>query len=292
VIDLLNTYFVPVYVSNEDLRDGGSAPATEKKEHMRIYLEAHKAKLSTGTVHVYIVGPDGHPIDSQHVATATKVEQLTAMLQRTVDRLKTPAGKALVAPCNQMRRPKTAAGDLLFHLIARNVQRQGKEDVPTRAKLGESRSGNWGAYPGENWIVLQHKECSKFLPAKEAAVGNTWELDPDTAARFLTYFYPSTENNDIKTHRIDKQSLRATVLSIDKGVVRARLDGFLRMKSPFYHKDDGNFVEAKLVGFMEYALKDRRIRTVNLVTDGATYGRLRFGVTMQTVTRGTGRQPD
>jgi len=292
VIDLLNTYFVPVYVSNEDLRDGGSAPATEKKEHMRIYLEAHKAKLSTGTVHVYIVAPDGHPIDSQHVATATKVEQLTAMLQRTVDRLKTPAGKALVAPCNQMRRPKTAAGDLLFHLIARNVQRQGKEDVPTRAKLGESRSGNWGAYPGENWIVLQHKECSKFLPAKEAAVGSTWELDPETAAIFFFNVTASTENNDIKTHRIDKQSLRATVLSIEKGVVRARLDGSLKMKHPFYHKDDGNFVEAKLVGFMEYETKDQRIRILNLVTDGATYGRMRFGVVMQTVAYRVDRQPN
>jgi hypothetical protein len=292
VIDLLNTYFVPVYVSNEDFREGGSAPAEEKKERMRIYLEAHKAKLSTGTVHVFIVAPDGHAIDSQHVAAATQVDKLTAMLERTVDRLKTPAGKALVTPCNQMRRPKTAAGDMLFHLIARNVQRQGKEDVPTRAKLGETRSGNWGAYPGENWIVLQGNEWSKFLPAKEATVGSSWELDPETAARFLTYFYPSTENNDVKTHRIDKQSLRATVLSIDQGVVRARLDGSLKMKHPFYHKDDGNFVEAKLVGFMEYALKDRRIRTLNLVTDGATYGRMRFGVTMQTVTGGTGRQPD
>ncbi|HMF17229.1 MAG TPA: hypothetical protein VKE98_08485 [Gemmataceae bacterium] len=292
MIDLLNTYFVPVYVSNEDFEKGGSASADEKKERMRIYLEAGKAKLSTGTVHVCIVAPDGHPIDSQHVATATQVDKLTAMLERTVDRLKTPAGKALVAPCNQMRRPKTAAGDLLFHLIARNVQRQGKEDVPTRAKLGETRSGNWGAYPGENWIVLQRKEWSKFLPAKEAAVGGTWELDPETAARFLTYFYPSTENNDIKTHRIDKQSLRATVLSIEKGVVRVRLDGSLKMKHPFYHKDDGNFVEANLVGILEYETKDRRIRLLNLVTDGATYGRMRFGVTMQTVTGGTGRQPD
>ena len=44
----------------------------------------------------------------------TQVDKLTAMLERTVDRLKTTAGKALVAPCNQMRRPETAVGDLLF----------------------------------------------------------------------------------------------------------------------------------------------------------------------------------
>jgi hypothetical protein len=84
----------------------------EEKEHMRIYLEAAKAKLSTGTVHVYVVAPDGQPLDSQHVATATKVDQLIAMLERTVDRLKTPPGKALVPVSNQARKPKTT--DAIF----------------------------------------------------------------------------------------------------------------------------------------------------------------------------------
>ena len=90
VISLVNSYFVPVYTSNEDFRGNGPAPAEERKELQRIVGEALKAKLSAGTVHVYLLGPDGHPIDSQHVATATKIDKLTEMLERTVSRLKLP----------------------------------------------------------------------------------------------------------------------------------------------------------------------------------------------------------
>ena len=62
MINLINRYFVPVYVSNEDFRAGGHASAEERAEKDRIYREALAAKLSTGTVHVYIVAPDGHQI--------------------------------------------------------------------------------------------------------------------------------------------------------------------------------------------------------------------------------------
>ena len=36
VIDLLNHFFVPVYLSNEDFAKGGCAPIEERKELQRI----------------------------------------------------------------------------------------------------------------------------------------------------------------------------------------------------------------------------------------------------------------
>ncbi|HEV3021394.1 MAG TPA: hypothetical protein VGX76_02965, partial [Pirellulales bacterium] len=101
MISLLNRYFVPVYLSNEDYAKDGPAPAEDKAERDRIYREALKAELSTGTVHVYILDPDGRPIDSQHVAVASKVEKLTEMLERTVEKLKLPEGQPLVKPATQ-----------------------------------------------------------------------------------------------------------------------------------------------------------------------------------------------
>jgi hypothetical protein len=234
--------------------------------------------MSAGTVHVYIVSSDGHPIDSQHVATATHVDKLIGMLERTVDRLKLKPGKPLVTPAKQAPAPEAGADDLVLHLIARNVRREKDEDVPHRPKLGETRSGNWGAYPAEDWIILNKEAWSKLLPAAAVKLGSTWEPDREVAARLLKYFYPSTENNDLSTNRINRQVLRGTVLSVKDGVVRARLDGFLKMKHPFYHKDDGNFVEAPLVGLIEFDAKQSRIRTFQLATNGATYGRLNFGV--------------
>jgi hypothetical protein len=188
---------VPVYSSNEEFRGQGSAPAEERKELQRIRQETLKAKMSSGTVHVYLLGPDGHPIGSQHVATASKVENLTSLLEKTIADLKVPAGKPLVAVSPQSKAPKCDVDGLVLHLVARYVNHKGKDEVPTRTKLGETRSAGWGAFPAENWIVLTKDQWSKLLPAEKVKVGSTWELDKEVAARFLTHIYPTTENNDV-----------------------------------------------------------------------------------------------
>jgi hypothetical protein len=72
VIELLNGYFVPVYAVNEDYATKGSAPLEEKAERDRIFQEGHALKLSVGSVHVYVLRPDGRLLDSMHVATATR----------------------------------------------------------------------------------------------------------------------------------------------------------------------------------------------------------------------------
>jgi hypothetical protein len=284
IVSLLNRYFVSVYVSNEDYAEKGPAPAEEKAERNRIYQEALKARLSTGTVHAYLLDPDGHPIDSLHVATAARVEPLTAMLERNIEKSKWVAGKPLVEPRPQSVAPAAAEDQLVLHLIARNMQRQGQEIVPVQAKLGETRSAGWGSYPVENWIVLAKEDWRKLLPAGERRVGETWELDADAAARFLVHFYPSSENNDVRTNRIDRQTLRATVVSVRDGVARARLEGSLRMKHPFYPKrEDGRFVDASLVGFLEFETSGARIRSLQLATEQATYGQTLFGVVVRSV---------
>ncbi len=272
-----------MYVSNEDYAKNGTAPAEEKAECQRIYREALQAKLSAGTVHVYILDPAGHCIDSQHVAVAAKVDNLLALLERTISRLKTPEGRPLVQPRPQSAARKTQADALLLHLTARNLVRRGDDDVIPAVKLGENRSGSWGAYPGENWIELPRAEWSRLLPAGAVKPGTTWNVHPDTAAKILNYFYPATENNDIKTNRILQQTLTATVLSNRDGVIRARLDGHLKMKHPFYHKDDDQVVETAIVGIMDFEPSGKTIRSLKLVTDKATYGKRPFGVAVRSV---------
>ena len=274
MVALLNRHFVPVYVSNEDYAKDGPAPAEEKAEKQRIYREALQAKLSTGTVHVYVLTPDGHPVDSLHVATASKVEELTALLERAVVKLKAPSGGPLVKPAPQSRPAGAAADALVLHVTARYLRRKGNELVPlgAEARRGESRNAGWHASPAQDWVVLPRAEWAKLLPAGKAEPGTSWAPDAQVVAKLLTHFYPPTENNDVAKNRIEGQSLRATVLSVHGGVARARLDGRLRMKHPFYHRDDDNRVEAALVGFLEYEPRTGAIRAFQLVTDGATYG--------------------
>jgi hypothetical protein len=274
---------VPVYVSNEDYRNDGSAPAAEKTERNRIYREAAQAKLSSGTVHVYILAPDGHCIDSQHVATASKVEELTDMLERTIAKLKTAEGQPLVKPCPQSVPAKRDVDALVLHVTARYLQRQGDDYVVPKVTLGERRSYSWAGYPGEDWVAFSRAEAAKFLPTGAVAAGAGWDVDKETVARVLNHFYPPTENNDIRKNVIEEQSLRATILSQKDDVIQARLDGKLKMKHPFYHKPDDRVVDATVVGFLEFESTTKQIRILQMVTKQAAYGSQAFGVAVRSM---------
>src|SRR5213592_719561 len=228
VISLLNRFFVPVYAANEDYRDGGVHPAEEKAEYNRIFKEAHAAKLSVGTVHVYILSPVGHPIDSLHVATAAKTDRLIDLLEPTVEKLHVREGRAVVAPVAQSAPPKCPSDSRVLHLTSRSLDGRGA----------------WSDFPVEDWIVLSREEWDKLLPRSQVQAGEFWELDKDISARLLTRFYPPTENNDVSKNRFERQSLKATVVSVHDGVAHARIEGELKMQHSFYHKEDGKMVEA------------------------------------------------
>ena len=116
--------------------------------------------------------------------------------------------------------------------------------------------------------------------------GDSWDIDKGLASQLLTRFYPTTENNDLSTNRIDQQSLRATVVSIRDGLVHARIDGSLKMKHNSYpHRDDDNVVEAAIVGYLDFEQDKPRIQTLRLVTEKASYGgpTRRFGVAVRSL---------
>jgi hypothetical protein len=278
VIDLLNHFFIPVYLSNEDFAKGGGAPLAERTERQRIYKETLDAQRSAGSVHVYLVGPDGKAYDSMHVANAYKVEKLVPMLEAAADHYMLEAGRTLFPPGPQSRGPKSAPDALVLHLVARNLVKKGDELVPTKAKLGETRSAGWGSYPSEDWIVFTKEESAKLLPRGSVETGTTWQVSPDLATRFLAHFYPTTENNNVQKDKIHKQELTGKVVSVQNGVARAKLTGHLIMDHWFYHKADGNQVDTSLTGYLDFDPANSRIQRLRLVTEGATYNRRPFGV--------------
>jgi hypothetical protein len=253
VVELLNAHFVPVYTSNEDYRGTGSAPPAERRELQRIQAEGHQAGLSVGTVHAYVLSPDGHTVDSRHVAQAARPKELAAMLEAAVQRYHVPAGQPLVKPQPQSCSPKYDEGGLVVHVVARSV-----------------RGAGWGGPPGEDWVTFTPEDAAKWLPA--TPVGTAYTVDRSVAEAVLTHFYPETENNDVHKNRIDELTLRGTVESVRDGVARARLDGRLRMKHPFYHRDDDRFVDATVVGYVDFRPAGRRVVTLKLATEKATYG--------------------
>src|SRR5262249_39672719 len=186
---------------------------------------------------------------------------------------KVQKGKPLVKP-RPPSAPSADADALVVHIVARYLERRGDEYVPydVRKVLGTRKGGNWGNLPSEDWVVLGKAQWAKLLRPGSVRAGASGALDRGVMAKVLTRCSPPTENTDLAKNRIDKQSLQARVESIKKGVVRARLEGQLRMKHPFYHKDDNNFVKASLVGYLEFDVGGKRIRSLQLVTDAARYG--------------------
>ena len=262
VIELLNRSFVPVYIVNDEYFGNGSAPAAERSELQRIHHEGHEKKLSVGTVHAYVLTPDGHPHDSLHVAHPWRT---LAMLQRSVAHFKPSPGKPIVPAAPQSTPPSAPADAVTLHLISR----------------GDDR-GSWGDFPAENWIVLKREDWAKLLPAGDVQVGQTWDLDRNVSARILTYFYPQTENNDAKIDRIEAQWLTAKALAITGGVVTARIDGFVRMQHVFYPgRKDAQPLAADVVGVLTFA--PGTPPSLQLATTRAQHGQRPFKVAVRTV---------
>jgi hypothetical protein len=260
VIRLLNAYFVPVYTSMEDYGPQSTAVSDlEKQAYQRIYRGALSKGLSTGTVHLYFVSPDGEAIDTIHVAQA-KTEKVIATARAVIEKLGTPEGKPLVEPRPQAAWPKAEEGALPLHLIARGV--------PGKV------AGFWQELPGEDFITYSRQEQARFLPSGDA---REWDVDREVALKLLHHFFPSTENNDIGKNEVEQMSLKATRVAPG----RVRLDATLRMKHPFYHKKDGATVEAVAVGVVDF--EGTRITRFRMATEKATYNGGTFGVAVRSV---------
>ncbi len=266
---MLNRSFISAYTVNEEYYSkSGGAPAEERAELQRIQKEGFAKKLAVGMVRAYVLTPDGHPYDTVPTKTAGAT---LAMLRRVVEQFKPTPGEPIVPPRAQSAPPAAPADALTLHLVSR----------------GDDR-GSWGEFPAENWIVLDRKDWSRLLPSGAINPGQAWELDRDVSARILTYFYPQTENNDARIDRIEEQRLTAKALTVEDGVVTARVDGFVRMHHVFYPgRKDAQPLEAEVVGVLIFAPDEPPL--LQLTTTKAVHGRRPFKVAVRTVPQATTR---
>lgn len=266
VIALLNRAFVCVYTVNEDyFGKSATAPADDRKELQRVHREGYDKKLSVGTVHAYVLTPDGHTHSSLHVAEAAKTDRTLEMLRRAVAQFKPKEGGPVVRPRPQSVPPGAPRDALVLHLVSRADER-----------------GSWGEFPGENWVVLPRAEWEKLLPRDEVKAAQSWELDRDAAARVLTYFYPQTENNRATTDRIERLGLKAKVLSVEGGRVTARVDGFVRMQHVFYPgRKDAQPVDATVAGVLTFDAGKASVPSLQLVSVKAAHGKRAFKVAVR-----------
>jgi len=194
-------------------------------------------------------------------------------MERVIADQKTVQGDPLVNPIPQSAVPKCDQDSLPLHLTARYLEKNedGVQPFDVTSVLGTQKAGNWGNLPSEDWIVLARTEWSKLLPP-DVRPGTTWKLDSEVAEKFLKRFFPPTENTNFEKNIITELAITGKIETVQNGVAQSRLEGRMKMKHPFYHKDDKNFVEASFVGWFEFTTDPQRIRSFQLVTDSAKYG--------------------
>jgi RNA polymerase sigma factor (sigma-70 family) len=285
VIGLLNHEFIPVAISNRDYYGkDGRTNAEEKTEFQRIRNAAQKKGLLGGSSWVYVLDSEGEPLDSLHGCTAAVAQNLLDLLEWYARDLGTREGEPVSAPVPLSRAPQAEPDDLVLHLTSRYLKRQDDSLVPLQAKLGTDKVSSWHGYPAENWIVLGRDEWSRLLPAEAPELGSKWTLDASVTERLLLNFYPQTEDNDLARNRIDQGSIRGTVVAVSGDRVRARLEGKLRMKHAFvWTIPDERFVDATILGYIDFDRSRQHISALRLYTPQATYGAESFGVAVRSV---------
>jgi hypothetical protein len=289
VIDLLNGYFVPVYTSNDFISGPPNLLKEEQKERERVYGAFLKAKLSTGTVHVYVLSSDAAPLGSLHVAhavekdPATGKDQTHLLLEKTIRELKIVKGEPLTPPRPQSERPKTdqtTRDSLVLHLTARKLTEQGK--------------GSWNEFPAEDWIVLSLDQWKKLMPSGLVHEGDSWNIDNEVSALILTRFFPQTEcctakDSDLLSpsgkykHRLEDQALRGTVVARDTEKVMARLEGRSKVLHQFYpfHDYPPTVSTAKIIGYLVINQTKNKVESLRIVTEGGRFEKMDMGVAVR-----------
>jgi hypothetical protein len=297
VIELLNGYFVPVYTSDDSISGPSDSLKEEQKERERVYRVFLEAKLSAGTVHVYVLSPVAIPIGSIHVAQAGEKDQGTGkdqtqlLLEKTIRELKTAKGEPLVPPRPQSEPPKVAQDALVLHLIAR--------------KISEKGQGSWNEFPAEDWIVLPADQRKKLLPSGPVHIGDSWNVDNEASSPILTRFFPQTECCTAKDsellsptgkykHRLEEQSLRATVVGVDADKVTARLEGRSKVLHQFYpnHPYPPTVSTAKIVGYLVFDPTKKKIESLRLVSEGGKFDKMDMAVAVRSVQHQTATARD
>ncbi len=256
VIDLLTKYFIPVWVSRERYQ---LAPPTdaERDELERIDRDRSQRGLEGGTVCVFILAPDGTVSETMRVQKAYKPENLAPFLQKIVDDQKlAPRSDEAVRATTAAPRPPakpTKEGGMVLN-------------VWTRFDDPKSNRGT-----AQDWVEWTPDEWAALVPAAGAKSGEMRTLPRDAAAKLFQRLYPPTGRWDAHDCEFAGGRLTATVVAVEDGEVRLRLEGEAELKYPIVDKQANGRVTAHLIGAARYDPAHRAFTSFVLASESAEY---------------------
>jgi hypothetical protein len=255
VIGLISQYFVPVWIGWDDY--GCDKKPAEQDEASRIRSRAGKLGLVAGNVNVYLLDPQGEPVQAMGVSKAMEPENLLPMLTRFVrdKQLKPRTPEAIRATARTpppMPKPKTEHG-LVLHVWTRYLP-PGEVDKGTT----------------DDWLELSPDEWGKFLPGAGAQVGASWDVPRQTADKLYQYFYPAVCHYDARASKIRQAELTATLAAANPKETQITLQGHADLD----HSRDGSIdgrVTARMIGLVRFDPAARIITSFEMVSERADY---------------------
>jgi hypothetical protein len=161
----------------------------------------------------------------------------TAFLTRVVTQLRTEPGPPAVKPHPQSVAPATPADAMVVRLVSRSLA-----------------GGSWHEFPAENWIVLSRADWTQLLPSETLTLKTSWEVPRPVAVKLAEWVYPQNEEKtQVNRSRVDVATFRLTVVTVENGQARARIDGKVRLKHSFYPGGGAeDYADSELLGFVDF----------------------------------------
>jgi hypothetical protein len=239
---------------------------------MRIYLEFYNKKLGIGDVRVYILAPDKSGVASLGIVEAQQSSQMIPFLEGIVAKMHVPPGAPAIKPHPMSRPPAVTDDSVVIHLVSRALA-----------------GGSWHEYPAENWIVLSRPEWSQLLPAGPVTAKSAWTIPRPVADRLAEWVYPQNEEKTGKNRsRVDVADFRVTAAAVQGNLVRARIQGKIRLMHSFYPTGASqDFAVSELNGYMDFDLAQRRIQRLRIVTTKGEYPQTPFATSLVSMSKET-----
>ncbi len=191
------------------------------------------------------------------VQKAYKPENLAPFLQKIVDDQKlAPRGEEAVRATTAAPRPPakpTTEGGMVLN-------------VWTRFDDPKSNRGT-----AQDWIEWMPDEWGTLVPAADAKSGEMRTLPRDAAAKLFQRLYPPTGRWDAHDCEVAAGRLTATVVAVEDGEVRLRLEGEAELKYPIVDKQVNGRVTAHLIGAARYDPARRAFTSFALASESAEY---------------------
>lgn len=252
----IQQHFVPVFVSNQKYAAGDYGPE-ELKHLVTIRRKTTEKGMRTATVQIYLLTPDGDPVDIMVVRDALDFQKLMPFIRKNVAAMKVVPGEQLIASKDAQNwiekgAPKTNKEQLKLRFAAQYRPRQ-KIMV-------------------EDWIVLDKQEWSAFLPPETGAT--EWTIPDEVTRKILVRVYPYVLNWDHDTDQIKNSRLDAKVLTSGPNETLIGIRGELAMTHLRYVKAGLTPVTSQLTGYITVTGNNKP--RIKIITEGARFGEQSF----------------